>query len=192
MSADRVQRIKDRLTRIADEDTRRVVEINAALSRMAELGLTNEQVHGLLSKEPEPVVVPPWLPPGADLPVQTFHGFRNRRQAAIAYFASLPKPERPFEDVSKRVEALIKNQAPERQADALGLVMISIPAPQPPPVQAVPGAPPRAELPPAPAAVRFKRMSNGKLRQLPPPGTADPIDVDEVTESTVTVKKVSR
>ncbi len=42
------------------------------------------------------------------------------------------------------------------------------------------------------AAVRFKRMSNGKLRQLPPPGTADPIDVDEVTESTVTVKKVSR
>lgn len=167
---DRVQRIKDNLAKIGLQDTRRVIEINEAMTRMSVLGLTCDQVLALVRKAKEAEAA------GGEVVYDAtgFHGFKNLRQALMAAYSGMAKSDRPasLEDCHKRVEALIKNQAPERGAGGFGLI-VSIPGIATAAVQPV-------------AAKKFKRLPSGKLKELPPGGGEPEIlDVD-IVESTVT------
>ncbi len=164
---DRVQKIKDNLAKIGLQDTKRVIEINEAMTRMSVLGLTCDQVLALVKEDPDTGKEVVYGAGG-------FHGFKDRRQAMMAAYSGMAKSERPasLEDAHKRVEALIKNQAPERGAGGFGLIV------------SIPGL--TTAAPAAVAAKKFVRLPSGKIKALPP-GGGEPEVVDaDVVESTVT------
>lgn len=181
MKKDRVQEIKDNLLRIGVQDTRRVLEVNAALSRMAELGLVHEQLVALLVTEPEkPKPQSAWSPVDVDnldaaFPAPGFHGFKDKRQAAVAYYASLPKMERPFEDANRRVETLLKIQEPEKRGVEVGLTLV------------IPARMEAAEQKALPA-IRMRRGADGKIRPIVENEIID-VSAEEVESTVVYLEK---
>jgi len=169
MAKDRVQEIKDNLARIGVQDTRRLIESNATMTRMLELGLTSVQVLDLIAKDVKEDGELVYSADGAG-----YHGFKDRRQAMLAAYSGMSKSERPasLEDVHKRVDSLIKNQAPERGAGGFGLIV------------SIPGF--TATAPPTIAAKKFIRLPSGKIKALPSGGGEPEIVDADVVESTVT------
>ena len=160
----RLQQLLDRVVKIVDQDTRMVVEINRAMKRMADLGLTSLHVRAMLDAEPVDGLV---------LHDTGFHGFESRRQAGYAALAGLPKKEWPaaLQACHERVTAYIRNQEPESAgSDEAAIVMMPIVVMDQKPVK------------------RFRRMRSGKIKEI---GAAadDPIDVEAEDLATVEVGK---
>lgn len=165
--SDRVQALQDRIRRILDQDTRLIVAINAAIRRLAELGMSAEDVRALLKANPsEGQIV------AGD---RSFHGFASREQAGYAALAGLPKKEWPagLQAVHERVTALIRSQEPERAGDGEAQIVMM-------PVLVVEQAEPK----------RFKRLRSGKIKEI---GAAedDPIDVEAVSVPAVPAKEAA-
>ncbi len=162
----RIQALVDRLTRIADQDTRIVVSMNAAIRRMAELGVTSEQVRVWLAEPSEGEVV---------MGDKSFHGFESRQQAGYAALGGLAKKEWPaaLQAVHERVTALIRNQEPERAGSDEGqIVMMPI------------------VILEQPEPKRFRRMRSGKIKEIgarPEPDTID-VEAEDVSEKVMVTK----
>lgn len=155
MSTDRVASLQDRIRRILDQDTRLVVAINAAIRRMAELGLSAEDVRALLKNNPsEGKVI------AGD---KEWHGFASREQAGYAALAGLAKKEWPagLQAVHERVTALIRSQEPERAGDGESAIVVM-------PVVVLE----------QPEVKRFKRLRSGKIKEI---GAVEEDDVIEAT-----------
>lgn len=141
--SDRVASLQDRIRRILDQDTRLVVAVNAAIRRMAELGMTAEAVRTLLAENPsEGKIV------AGD---REFHGFASREQAGYAALAGLSKKEWPagLQAVHERVTALIRSQEPERAGDGEAQIVMM-------PVLVIE----------QPEVKRFKRLRSGKIKEI--------------------------
>jgi len=155
VSTDRVASLQDRIRRILDQDTRLVVAINAAIRRMAELGLSAEDVRALLKNNPsEGKVI------AGD---KEWHGFASREQAGYAALAGLAKKEWPagLQAVHERVTALIRSQEPERAGDGESAIVVM-------PVVVLE----------QPEVKRFKRLRSGKIKEI---GAVEEDDVIEAT-----------
>lgn len=143
MKPDRVQGLQDRIRRILDQDTRLIVAINAAVRRLAELGMTAEDVRVLLKNNPREGEVL--------VGDKSFHGFASREQAGYAALAGLPKKEWPagLQAVHERVTALIRSQEPERDgASEAAIVMMPVLVIEQPEVK------------------KFKRLRSGKIKEI--------------------------
>lgn len=141
--SDRVASLQDRIRRILDQDTRLVVAVNAAIRRMAELGMTAEAVRTLLAENPsEGKIV------AGD---RDFFGFASREQAGYAALAGLSKKEWPagLQAVHERVTALIRSQEPERAGDGEAQIVMM-------PVLVIE----------QPEVKRFKRLRSGKIKEI--------------------------
>jgi len=161
LKPDRVQSLQERIRRILDQDTRLIVAINAAIRRMAELGMTAEGVRQLLIENPRE----------GDVLVgdKEFHGFASREQAGYAALAGLPKKEWPagLQAVHERVTALIRSQEPERDGgDAAQIVMMPVLVVEQPEVK------------------KFKRLRSGKIKEI---GAKEDDDVIEAEVTGVSV-----
>lgn len=172
---DPVQQIKDRLAKIADHDTRLVIEHRNAYVRMAKLGYTPEQLRlMLLGLSPEdarrallnPDFVPSDIqaspPEPAEYEVEMdgiptgkskgdWWGFDSKKQASMAYQASQAKPKRAaaIGDAHERVLTLIKNQEPERATGVDQIIMM-------PAVLAVP----------AENVKTFRKLASGRMKEI--------------------------
>lgn len=167
----KVAELKDLLAEIHLQDVRLVAETNDAMERMAEIGVDQQQVRDWLTATPI----------DAD-PGGKFHGFKNRKQAALAAFGAMSKKDRPgaLGDVADRVNTLIKVQVPERATSTVGIAIVEIPA--------------MNQLPPPEETVRrYRRMGDGKLKEIGPIADESFIDVPvDQFESTVTYKKQAK
>lgn len=98
----------------------------------------------------------------------------------LALDGSTRRVDRPGarQDHADRIGILLKNREPPRAATTIGLAIISIPAMQ--------------ALPPAEQDVkRFKRLKNGRLREITSIAEADTIEMEagDELESTFVMKK---
>jgi len=172
----KVATIKDLLADIAIQDATLVHDTNVAMERMARLGLSPEQVRKFLDDAPPTGV--------SEIDESLFHGFASRRQASLAAFGGMSKSNQPGALAAShgRIDTLIKVQVPERAAQTIGLAIVSIPAPA-----ALPVAGETEEN-----VKRFRRLPDGRMREIK--GVEDPIDVDvePVAESTYTMKRAER
>lgn len=141
--SDRVKALQDRLHRILDQDTRMIVAINAAIRRMAELGMAAEDVRALLDNNPSEGKIL-----AGD---KSFHGFESREQAGYAALAALAKKEWPagLQAVHERVTALIRSQEPEHAGESDAQIVMM-------PVLVVEQSEPK----------RFKRLRSGKIKEI--------------------------
>jgi hypothetical protein len=164
MGNDGIARIKARLTKIALRDTAMVLEQDRAVRRMADLGLTSEQVIAMVQGDP-PVMEADYE--GAPLATSSYFGFKDRRQAMMAAFAGMPKQQRPagIADAADRVNTLIKNQVPERATATIGISIVSLPA-----MVAITDGPVK----------RMRRLPSGKLREL---GSVIDVEAEELEPS---------
>lgn len=157
---DAVQQIKDRLAKIADQDTRLVIEHRNAYLRMSKLGYTPEQLRlMLLGLTPDQAVVAILTPEkeqaltGPAVPTDGWWGFEDKRQAMMALQASAAKPKRAAAvgDAHERVLVLIKNQEPDKAAGLEQIIMM-------PAVLAIPV--------PAENVKVFRKLASGRLKAL--------------------------
>src|SRR6476619_6684517 len=160
---DAVQQIKDRLAKIADQDTRLVVEHRNAHLRMNQLGYTLEQLHlmllGLSPEQARLALLDPerhGTAAAVDEGVNTLQadgwwGFADKRQAMMAYQSAQAKPKRAAAvgDAHERVAILIKNQEPEREGGLEQIIMM-------PAVMAIPAA----------NVKTFRKLSSGRLKAI--------------------------
>ncbi len=147
---DRVRQIRDRLAKIAMQDTLTIITLNRAMNKMAELGLTSEQIYGYLKAEPALT---------EEERKQPFHGFETRRQATLAAMAGSPKGLWPagLQAAHDRVNTLLKNQEPEANGGGeQSLIMI--------PVVVSEGA----HIGPVRT---FRRLKSGRIREINSQGT---------------------
>jgi hypothetical protein len=164
--SDKLQRIKDKLVKVADADLTEVTRARAAVRKMMDLGYTPGYLMGCLDANPPK--------PGTVFDDEPFMGFANRAEATRAAVYSMSSPQRPgvFSDSARRVEMLIKAQEPERAATTIGLAVVSVPA--------MMGPTATAEV------KRFQRTPEGKLREITAGGV---IELEEAAESVFTMKK---
>lgn len=174
---DAVQQIKDRLAKIADQDTRLVIEHRNAFLRMSKLGYTPEQLrYMLLGLSPEQAIsalLDPStiesLTPDTTVQADGWWGFDDKRQAMLAFQACQAKPKRAaaIGDAHERVLVLIKNQEPERAAGLEQIIMM-----------------PAVMMMPAANVKTFRKLSDGRLKAIAAkeeePEELGVIDVPEV------------
>lgn len=136
MARDRVQLIKDRLARIADEDTKLVLAVRKFAS------LSNDDAKMVLALPPErfPVTVGRSTFGSIEEVRLALHGQRAKKDWPAALQAA-----------HERVMVLMKNAEQDSSIGTLGLLLISVP-----PTQAIPGQ----------AVKRFRRLRGGKLKEL--------------------------
>ena len=170
VSRDRVAEIKDRLAKIADLDTRMVVDVNRAVRRMAELGLTTKDVAMFLGAVPTddyPEMEIDGIPSGGPQN-QGFHGFESRAQASLAAFGGMSKKDWPaaLQAGHERTNTLLKNQAPEAQGSTVEqIIMMPMVMVQ----EAIAAGP----------VVNFRRLKSGKLKELGPSTQVIDVEVEQ-------------
>ncbi len=166
----KVAEIKDMLASVAEHDLKHILATQKAMDRMNVLGVSQMQVRDWLTLEPYD---------GSD---GLFHGFASRQQASLAAFGSTRKSDQPaaYGAAQDRVNTLIKVQVPEKAAQTIGLAIVSIPA--------------QSALPPAEETVkRFRRLPDGRMREIRGRDDDDSIEVDaEPVESPYTMKRAER
>jgi len=164
---DRSALVKDKLVRLADHDLTDVLRARLAVKKMVRLGYTPAMLLARLEADPPGE--------GTVLDDQPFLGFENRAEATLAAVSAMSDNQRPgmHRATEKRIEALIKNQEPERGATTIGLAVVSVPAMM------------------APESIgevrRFKRLQSGGLRAIAAAGEV--VEMEEEQEAVFSIKK---
>jgi hypothetical protein len=166
---DKVQLLRDRLAKIARQDTSVVIAISNAVVRMMKLGCSTRMVEAWLgeaaAEKPTMDLLKPADSPGG------FHGFDSKQQAMLALMGVRSKKDWPaaFQSAHERVNTLIGNQEPEAQSSREQQIIV------------IPG------MVVTQAAIgevkTMRRLRSGKLREIKPVNE-DTLEVDEVIEAT--------
>lgn len=167
MKGNNVQLLRDRLAKIARQDTSVVIAISNAVVRMMKLGCSPRSIENWLGDEAEKkpttdMVIFPTEPEG-------FHGFDSKQQAMLALMGVRSKKDWPaaFQSAHERVTQLIANQEPEAQASREQQIII------------IPGMVVQQQF----GAVKvMRRLRSGKLRETKV--AEDTLEVEEVLEAT--------
>lgn len=161
---DKVHLLRERLAKIARQDTSVVIAISNAVVKMTKIGVMPSQIEEWLGEE---AARPAVLGDVVYEEAQPWHGFASKQQAVLALMGTRPKKDWPaaFQSAHERVNTLIGNQEPEAQAAAEQQVII------------IPGMVVVKES--LPAAKTFRRLRSGKLREIK---EKEEVEVEEVVE----------